>query len=293
MERPPLPAVVLGIPLVLAVALALFAWPSARLEPRDLPIGVVGQAPLPAGFDVHRYDDPAHAQEAVREREVYAAIAGGTLYTASAGSPAVAQSLQQAVEVPRVVDLVPAPEDDPRGAALSASVLPLMLTGILCGLGVSAAVSGLGARALGLTGAAALAGLAAVAIVQGWLGALAGGWLLNAGVLALVVVAVGAAVAGAHALFGRAGAAAVAVLVVLIGNPWSGISSAPELLPTVAGVTGRLLPPGAGGTLLRSTAFFDGSGGTGALLVLLAWVAIGFSLLAVAAQPRLAAATSR
>ena len=30
------------VPVFVAVVLTLFAWPSARLEPRDLPIGLAG-----------------------------------------------------------------------------------------------------------------------------------------------------------------------------------------------------------------------------------------------------------
>jgi hypothetical protein len=60
------------------------------------------------------------------------------------------------------------------------------------------------------------------------------------------------------------------LLMVLAGNPLSGLSSAPELLPQPAGALGQLLPPGAGGSLLRSTAFFDGAAATGPLAVLAA-----------------------
>ena len=42
----PSPLAILIIPVVVALVLTLFAWPSARLEPRDLPIGVAG---APAG----------------------------------------------------------------------------------------------------------------------------------------------------------------------------------------------------------------------------------------------------
>jgi hypothetical protein len=49
--------------------------------------------------------------------------------------------------------------------------------------------------------------------------------------------------------------------MVLIGNPFSGVGTGPELLPQPVGAIGQLLPPGAGGNLLRSTAFFDGAGG--------------------------------
>src|ERR671925_342930 len=45
-HRPP-PAAILLIPVAVALVLTLFAWPSARLEPRDLPIGVAG-APVAA-----------------------------------------------------------------------------------------------------------------------------------------------------------------------------------------------------------------------------------------------------
>jgi|SRR6266511_627292 hypothetical protein len=32
------------VPLAVALVMTLFAWPSARLEPRDLPVGVADQA---------------------------------------------------------------------------------------------------------------------------------------------------------------------------------------------------------------------------------------------------------
>lgn len=102
----------------------------------------------------------------------------------------------------------------------------------------------------------------------------------------LTVLAVGAAVAGLAAVAGRAGAALGALLMVLVGNPLSGVSSAPELLPAPAGAIGQLLPPGAGGTLLRSTAFFDGAGAAAPLAVLASWVLLGPVLSWVAALRR-------
>jgi hypothetical protein len=117
-------------------------------------------------------------------------------------------------------------------------------------------------------------------MVQSWLGVIGGEWIVNAGVLALTVAAVAALLAGLSALLGHAGLALGAVLMVLVGNPWSGISSAPELLPSGVGLTGQLLPPGAGGNLLRSTAFFDGAGGARHLAVLLAWTAVGVAAMA-------------
>ena len=45
------------MPVVVAIVLTLFAWPSARLEPRDLPIGVVGPAAMSEKLeaDARRY----------------------------------------------------------------------------------------------------------------------------------------------------------------------------------------------------------------------------------------------
>jgi hypothetical protein len=341
-----LAVVVVLVPLLVGLALAAFAWPAARLAPRDLPVGVV--APAAAGdaveqrlaghggaVEVHRFADRAAAEAAVADRDVYGAIVvapeGTTVLTASAASPLVAQLLQQAVAgggpvaapsggpaasrgggpaaspgggpvttsrggpaslgggaaAPvRVVDVVPADPDDPRGAALAASVFPLVLAGMAAGLLVWLAGGSWPARWVALVAASAVAGLVAAGIAQGWLGVLGGSWPVNAGVLGLAVLAVGAAVAGLGALLGRAGVALAALLMVLVGNPLSGVSSAPELLPTPAGAIGQLLPPGAGGTLLRSTAFFDGAGATAPLAVLAAWVLLGLALTWVAALRR-------
>lgn len=40
-------AVLVLIPVVVALALSAFAWPAARIAPRDLPIGVAGPATAP------------------------------------------------------------------------------------------------------------------------------------------------------------------------------------------------------------------------------------------------------
>jgi hypothetical protein len=167
----------------------------------------------------------------------------------------------------RVVDVVPADPDDPRGAALSASVLPLVLAGVLSGLMIGRVRPGLG-QAGALVVAAALAGLAAVGIAQGWLSLIGGDWPVNAGVLALTVLAIAAGAAGLLALLGEAGLVLAALVMVLLGNPLSGVPSAPELLPRPFGLIGQALPPGAGGSLLRSTAFFDGSAAGPPLTVL-------------------------
>jgi len=291
-------AVVVVVPLLAALALWAFAWPAARTAPRDLPLGVAGPAAATAqvakelqrregAFEIHRYADEAAARAAIEDRTVYGAVVvtaqGPELLTASAAGPLVAQLLQQSVgrqaasEGARLttVDVVAAPEKDPRGAVLSSSVLPLALAGIAAG----AVVTLLGLRGFravaALTVAAALVGVVAATLAHSWLGALTGDWWAEAGTLALATLAVSAAVAGLAALVGPAGIGVVGFLVMFLGNPFSGASSAPQLLPDPVGTIGQWLPPGASASLLRSVAFFDGAAATGPLLTLTWWAALG------------------
>jgi hypothetical protein len=119
-----------------------------------------------------------------------------------------------------------------------------------------------------------------VAVAQGWLGALNGNWLTNAGVFALTILAIASVIAGLGALLGTAGLALGALLIVFVGNPFSGVATSPALLPPAVGVIGQLMPPGAGGNLLRSTAFFGGAGGGGSLAVLCVWILLGLAMIA-------------
>lgn len=89
------------------------------------------------------------------------------------------------------------------------------------------------------------------------------------------MLAIGSAVAGLAALFGPRGIGIGALLMVLLGNSFSGVTSAPQLLPEPVGAIGQWLPPGAGGSLLRSVAFFDGSAAGAAVLTLSLWSLAG------------------
>ncbi|MFJ9577166.1 ABC transporter permease [Streptomyces sp. NPDC101191] len=299
-------AVILLIPAVVAFALWAFAWPAARTAPRDLPVGLAGPATATApmeqrltahegAFAVHRYDTAAAAREAIEDRTVYGAIVAGPqgpeLLTASAASPVVAGMLREAVagQLPpgtplKVTDVVAAPAADPRGAVLSAGLLPLALAGAASGI-VTTLLGLRGGRAVAaLAGAATLAGLAGTALAHSWLGALTGSWWAEAGVLALTVLAIGSTIAGLAALLGKPGIGVGAVLMILLGNPYSGVSGAPELLPSPVGTLGQWLVPGAAGTALRSVSSFGGAGAGSALLVLAAWAVAGLTAVLIGAR---------
>jgi hypothetical protein len=295
-HRPsPLAALVI-VPVVVAIVLTLFAWPSARLEPRDLPVGVAGPAAAvgqlerqlgadPDAFEVHRYANESEARAAVEDREVYGAFVmtpgGPKVLTSSAASPAVAQLLgHAAAETGAPTEDVVAAE---HGAALPSSVLPLLIAGILIGVAAGLLTSSALGRGGLLVAGSALIGLVAAGIVQSWLDVVEGDWIVNAGVLVLTVLAIGATVAGLYSWLGGAGIGVAAALMVFIGNPFSGAGSAPELLPEPVGGIGQLLPPGAGANLLRSTGFFDGAAAGVPVAVLLAWALGGLALVGLAA----------
>jgi len=288
---------------VQALLVPMFAWPAANLAPRDLPVIVAGPAPAadavagqlgsaePGAFEVSRAPDAAAADAALRDRQAYAAFVVGadgvSLHTASAASPAVAALLTAAAQqlgagraVP-VVDVVASDPDDPRGAGFASGFLPLGLTSMVAGILLVFLVRSRVARLVGLGAYALLAGLAGAAVLQLWLGLIPGDYLANAAVAGLFALAVSAAVAGLGAALGRPGIGLGVLLVFVFGIPLSAVSAAPELLPQPWGQFGQWLPVGAGATLLRSVAYFDGAGSAGPLWILAAWAAGGLALVSV------------
>ncbi|CAM5263658.1 hypothetical protein [Streptomyces narbonensis] len=300
----PWPAVARAVTLLtvsISLLLIAFAWPSVRSSVHDVPIAVAGPAPavqqmtavldqrLPDGFEIVEVADTAAAERLIRDREVYGAIdlSSGTpqVVTASAGSAAVAQALNSiATGLGRTQgvgtavaarDLVPLPADDPRGAGLAAGALPLVMGGLLAALLLTRLVRGSIRRAVGALAFAVTGGLAVAAILQFWFGSLDGSYAANTGAVALTVAAIALTILGLESLLGYVGFGLGAATMMLIGNPLSGTATAPEMLPDWSGTLGQLLPPGAGGQLLRSTAFFDAHGATRPATVLAAWLTLG------------------
>lgn len=308
-RRPPVVAVVTLLTALLTVLLIAFAWPAARSEPRDLPIAVAGpqqavaqvqgglEQAMPGGFEVTAVPDRAAAVKAIENRDVYGAIVldpqNPEVLTASAGGPAVAQILTQLSSrmaaqnqeaAPKVTEVVPLPQDDPRGAGLAAGALPLVLGGIIAAALLTQLVKGGSRRMAGAVTFAVTGGLALTAVLQYWLGSLEGNYWVNASVIALSIGAISLTLLGLEWLFGRVGLAVGAATMMLLGNPLSGLTSAPEMLPSGWGALGQLLPPGAAGTALRSVSFFDGAGSAGPFLVLTCWFVAGLVLCGLGAM---------
>jgi hypothetical protein len=290
-------------------------------KPRGVPIAVVGPpastAPLVARLSAGNVLRPrsigglAAARAAIDDREVYAALVPGRgsdqLLVASAASSTVAELLpvllrrgEPAGRRLSVRDVKPLPSADPRGLS------PFYLVvGWLVGGYVAATVLGLarGGVARGRRRAAQrLAALAAYALASGLLGTLVvqqivgvlpGHTLALAAAGSLIVFATGAASAALQALFGIAGTALAILLFVALGNPASGGPLTTELLmPAPWRTIGPLLPPGAGTTLTRNIAYFDGNATSGALVVLALYCLVGSLIVVLAAGRSRAAAVA-
>jgi hypothetical protein len=291
------------VPIALTLAVLAFTWPAARTAPNNLPVGVVGtgaasqRAALtldrsdPGGFDLHIYPSDVAARTAIDDRDIYGALevtpAGLTVLTATAASPSVAQILTTTAQhlaantapgVPITVeDVVPISVHDPKGAVFSSTVLPLVLGGEILAVVIAALVGFAPAwrQILALVLGAATIGTGAYLVVQTYLGALPGlGWATWA-TLVVMVFAIASLTAGLFDLIGGAGIGIAAAAMIFVGNPFSGVTSAPDLLPSPANWLGQWLPPGAGGSLLRDTAYFGGHGATRPTLVLAAWCVAG------------------
>ncbi|MFF0343927.1 hypothetical protein [Kribbella sp. NPDC004875] len=304
-RRPPLVAVIVLLTAVLTVMLIAFAWPAARSEPRDVPLAVSGPAPaveqvqagleqaMPGGFEITAVPDRQAAVQRIKDRDAYGAIVLDAtrpeVLTASAGGPAVAQILTQLAtkispENPaKVTDVVPLPTDDPRGAGLAAGALPLVLGGIIAAGALTQLVRSGSRRMIGAITFAVTGGLALAAVLQYWLGSFEGSYLGNSGVIAMSIAAISLTLLGLEWLLGTAGLALGGAVMMLLGNPLSGMTSAPEMLPNGWSALGQFLPPGAAGTALRSVSFFDGAGAARPLVVLSCWLVAGLLLCALGA----------
>ena len=158
-HEPPAAIRATGIIVALTVALAIlaiaFALPAARSKPHHIPIGAAGpqaasgqvadmlEQHAPGAFAITYYPGEAALRDAIRNRDVYGGISfgqdGRSLLIATGGSPVVAQMLtqmgngiaQQARVPLRTEDLAPPTANDPRGAGLAASALPITLGGLL------------------------------------------------------------------------------------------------------------------------------------------------------------------
>ncbi|MBH1935438.1 hypothetical protein I5Q34_14345 [Streptomyces sp. AV19] len=306
------PMLIVGLTALLVVMLTAFALPSINSGPHKVPVAVAGPGPAadqiagklaaarPGAFSVRKVADAEEARDRIDDRDVYGAVVLGTkpgarpeVLIATAASPSIAASLRALAQsldpaaadsAVAVHDLHPPTDDDPNGVGLSSGALPLVLGGYLAAAAIVILLREPAQRAATALGFALLGGFALGALLQYGFGITDGNYGLISLAIAFGTAATCLTIMGLHSVLGGAGLGLGAAMMILLGNPLSGLAAGPEWLPSGWGAFGQFLPPGAGGTLLRSTAFFDGSGSFRALLVLAGWLIGGLALFLIGAR---------
>jgi hypothetical protein len=292
-------AVMLALTAGLSLVLALFVGVAVNSGPNGVRLALVGPSPAvqqietaltrsagPDAFDVSVVGDEASARAALQDRTVDGAVVvgstGPTVLTASAGSPAIAQLLTAAADRlaeptgarAAVVDVVALPATDSRGLGLAAGSFPMIIAGLALGAASALALRGRRSVLSTVLGGAAAIGVSFAGVLT-WLGASGGHFWAEAAAITLTIGTSALVVAGAIRVLGAAGTGLAALLLMIVGNPLSGIQNSPRLLPSPWGEFGQWLPTGAGGTLVRTVSYFPQASITAPLVVLLLWAGLG------------------
>ncbi|HMM83257.1 MAG TPA: hypothetical protein PJ998_08775 [Terrimesophilobacter sp.] len=319
---------VMGVALaaIVGVILLAFLWPAVTAEPKSIPLAMAGPdaqvtqfesgiaAQSPDLFAFSTVSDRDAAVQLIQTRQVYGAIVlapspeilvSSAANAAIAGmlgkfSPELAANLTKAmaaqghapstpITVP-VTDVVPLVSADPNGVILSASTFPLVLGGLIGGVVISLVVVGLWRRLTAILVLAVVGGFTIAGILQGWFGGLQGNYLVNVGVIALALLAIGGTTIGFAALLGRGGLGLAAVVFVLFANPISGATLPPEFIVRPWGAIGQWFPPGAAGNLLRNESYFPSADSLLPWLILFGWAVLAVLLISVASRTHQSAA---
>jgi len=308
-------ALAVGVIAIQFIMVTTYSWSATSIAPRNLPVAIAGPARAvalvtgeldtakPGAFRLIPVGSAAEARQDIISRQTYGAILVSgpgriDVLVASGGSPAVASVLTAmtakmdgvSTRPANVTDIVPTSAADQTGAAFSFTVLPLMLGSLIAGVAFTMRVPDPTRRAAALVTFGVGGGLASASVAHTWLGVIPGHFTAIAGAMGLASLAAAAGVSGlAHfgARFGKrhVGLGAGSVIIMLLGNPFSGMSSAPEMLPGIWGFIGQCLPTGAAATLLRSVGYFDGVRSGGPWTVLAVWAGAGLLLTLTAHRP--------
>jgi uncharacterized phage infection (PIP) family protein YhgE len=183
---------------------------------------------------------------------------------------------------------VPLPASDSSGATTFSAVLGL----IIAGLAGTTLVYTLtqhrpeSLRVVATVGLGVGAGLITALVTNVFVGAFPDHFFQVWGVATLFVLAIGLPIAAFQVIFGIAGTVIGAILFLVIGNPASGGSSAPELLPGFWRTLSQILPPGAAVTSMRDVVYFHGHGSSHAIIVLAVYAVLGAGVAMIAYRLR-------
>jgi hypothetical protein len=292
---------VIGGLVILVTLMAIFGLGIRDPRPHDIQVGIAAPAPVsqqltagfqqaaPGAFAFTTFGSEADARKAVDDRTVVAALlvgqAGPRLLVAGAAGEAISggvttaftNALRAQGQELTVETVHPFQPGDPHGIVLFFLVLATIVAATICG-----ALTG--ATHEGRSWAEATAALAAYAVLAGITGGLVAGWLANGygdaliavmAVCALLSLAVASVVAAAGRLFGPAGIALAALVIVPIGLVSSGGPLGSEFLPDAYRALAPWLPVAPAYGALRGVLFFGGAAIATPVAVLAAWAAVG------------------
>jgi hypothetical protein len=306
-QSPLLPAAV--IVLIAAAAAGLFAgsytYAMANPTPRQLPVAVVGdpdpaflralRGRLSASLEARPYDSRPQAVDDIEAQRVFAIVReeDGVVRLETAGAAGVpvaellAEDARAAAEKAgtrlRVTDLKPLYRGDPRGLALFYVTLAAVIIGFLGAVQLSANATALKPleRTLATAAYAVLGGLAIVIAVSVLLDAVPLPFPHSWTILALTMFASGMIFTMFNTLVRRWAILPTWALMVMLGNPSSGGAVSWPLLPSVFGVIGRWLPPGASVNAQHTAVYFPGHLHAQPYLVLVGWAVLSCGVFAL------------
>ncbi|WP_433632362.1 hypothetical protein [Nocardia sp. CA-120079] len=287
-------------PLFMALALpGMYLFAFHQPQPHDMHVEVVGTdqhtVQLAAGlatkmapsFRVTTVPDVATARRHLENLSSRGAFepATGVLYTAGAGSPLAAATVESAFAAVAadlgtamtVQDVAPLPESDRLGVSLLFVGLAGILAGFVTATVLNVAVPGLSIRGelrvLGLV--AVLAAVVTTFIAYSAYGALPGNLAGTAALVALGTVCAGLLQSGGVKLIGPAMTVVGVTVLVILGVPASGIAVPVDMTPDLVTHLHSWLPTSAVLDGLRRTLYFDGNGIAADLPIVGLWIALG------------------
>jgi hypothetical protein len=291
---------------VAAVFVTVFLAALHNPQPHGLPVAVTGppqkvagaehalNGRLPGGFRFADERDAAAATEAVRDRDVYAALdlsgpRTARITLAGANGSAVTQTVTTAFTgvaaglgaKATVSDVVPLPRGDSRGLAVFYYVFGLALSSFLFASFFHQSASGasLGVRIAVPLAFSVVTGVSLALIADSGFGALAGHPWQVAALSALISYAVCVGSIALTRLFHTAGLAVASALFIIVGNATGGGALNWHYLPGGWRWVSQLLPTGSGVTGLLNVQYFDSHHLGPALLTLALWIGVGLLLL--------------
>lgn len=272
-------------------------------QPHRIPVAVTGpqlatkvQHGLGDSIDVRRVDSAGEARDALRHRDVVAALDTEHRGKALKLDVASANGLSTTTTVTKIVtayakgadqrvtvsDVVPLDRYDSRGLAGFYVSFGVTLSGFVLAqnvLGLSNLLH-LRHRFTLMTAFSAASGLVAAAIAGPILGSVPAPFLPLAFVLALLAAAAAFTTKMLGTYLGPIGVPVATLLLLTIGNSTSGATIGPDLMPGGARAVSALLPPGAAVRAVADLSYFEGSHVVAPLATLTLWAAGAALLLA-------------